>query len=874
MPTLALLDGHSLAYRAFFALPTDLATPSGQVTNAVYGFTAMVIKLLGDEHPDAVAVAWDTPEQTFRSERYSEYKAQRDTAPDLFVGLLPLIDEVVEVLGFPQFKAPGFEADDVIATLARQGREAGWDVIVVTGDRDAFQLVADGVKILYTRRGISDVIVADAAYVEERYGITPNQYVEYAALRGDPSDNLPGVPGVGEKTAAKLLNSYGSIEGIFDHVDEQTPKLRQNLEASREQVLLNRELARLVDTVPVEALPEAMAVQSWDRTEVKRVFDSLAFKSLWERLEELGGVTASPAELLDVETRSELDPARAAEMFTAKLVGFDPVWDGGDLVGLAVSSEDASARFVPIETVAAASDALVDGQGKVLHDAKETMRALADHDISLGGIAFDTALAAYVVNPGERAPELADLAASILGLEVTSSAAGGPTEAQGTLEFDASGPDLEGAGRRAAAVRLLADELGDRMEARGSTELYRTVELPLVTVLARMEDVGIGVDVDYLSDLGDSLRQRIAKLDKKIHKAAGGPFNVNSAQQLREILFDRLDLPVLKKTPKGVPSTDASVLNKLADEHPIVDDLLSYRELEKLRSTYVDGLMPLVADDGRIHAHFNQMAAATGRLSSDRPNLQNIPARSEEGMTIRRAFVADQGATFVVADYSQIELRILAHLSEDPGLVEAFNNDQDVHTATAARVWESEPEDVTSEQRRMAKVINFGLLYGMEAFGLAQRLEISTEEAQGHVDSYFGQFPQVRAFMSGIVAEARDRGYTATIMGRRRYLPELASGNFRERQAGERMALNAPIQGSAADIIKKAMIELDSRLAVELPTVRMLLQVHDELVFEVPTGDIDAAQSMVREVMEGIVPLKVPLRVDIAAGANLADCKN
>jgi len=873
VPTLALLDGHSLAYRAFFALPTDLATPSGQVTNAVYGFTAMIIKLLDDEHPDAVAVAWDTPEKTFRSERYSEYKAQRDSAPDLFVGQLPLIDEVVEVLGFPQFKAPGFEADDVIATLTHQARGAGWDVIIVTGDRDAFQLVADGVKILYTRRGISDVIIADAAYVKERYDITPDQYVEYAALRGDPSDNLPGVPGVGEKTAAKLLNSYGSIDGIFEHLDEQTPKLRQNLEESREQVLLNRELSALVENAPVDALAQDLTMQPWDRSEVKRVFDSLAFKSLWERLEELGGVTASSAELLDVETSSELDSARAAELFSAKAVGIEPLWEGEHLVGLAVSSEDSSARFVPIETVVAAGDALRDGSGKVLHDAKETMRGLAAVDLSLGDIAFDTALAAYVVSPGERAPELADLAASILGVEVTASAGGGTTEAQGTLDFDSAGPDLEAAGRRAAAIRLLAGELSDRMEARGSTELYQTVELPLVTVLARMEEAGIGVDVGYLADLGDSLRDRIAKLEKKIHKAAGGPFNVNSAQQLREVLFDRLELPVLKKTPKGVPSTDASVLKKLADEHRVVDDLLSYRELEKLRSTYVDGLMPLVAEDGRIHAHFNQMAAATGRLSSDRPNLQNIPARSVEGLTIRRAFVADDGAIFLVADYSQIELRILAHLSRDAALVEAFHDDQDVHTATAARVWETEPGDVTGEQRRMAKVINFGLLYGMEAYGLAQRLEISTEEAQAHVDSYFDQFPDVRDFMSGIVADARDRGYTATIMGRRRYLPELASGNFRERQAGERMALNAPIQGSAADIIKMAMIELDSRFIAELPRARMLLQVHDELVFEVPADEVESARSLVREVMEGIVPLRVPLRVDMATGANLAECK-
>lgn len=388
-----------------------------------------------------------------------------------------------------------------------------------------------------------------------------------------------------------------------------------------------------------------------------------------------------------------------------------------------------------------------------------------------------------------------------------------------------------------------------------------------------MEEIGIAVDVAYLRSLGDSLRERLAKLEKEIHEAAGGPFNVNSAQQLREVLFDKLGMTPVKKTPKGLPSTDASVLAKLAEEHPIVNDLLSYRELEKLRSTYVDALIPLVADDGRVHAHFNQMAAATGRLSSDRPNLQNIPIRSEEGRTIRQAFVAEDGASFVVADYSQIELRILAHLSEDAGLVEAFSNEEDVHSTTAARVWDVDPELVTAEQRRTAKVINFGLLYGMEAYGLAQRLEISAEEAQQHVDSYFAQFPDVKAFMSGIVAEARDSGYTTTILGRRRYLPELSSGNFRERQAGERMALNAPIQGSAADVIKKAMVELDARLIAEAPNARLVLQVHDELVLEVPQDMVPEIVALVREVMEGIVPLKVPLRVDVATGANLAECK-
>jgi DNA polymerase-1 len=551
------------------------------------------------------------------------------------------------------------------------------------------------------------------------------------------------------------------------------------------------------------------------------------------------------------------------------------VWHEGELVGVAVASAADEARYLPMETVLAIGDQLLDTEApKAVHDAKPLMRALMDRGLALRGLAFDTALAAYVINPAERTPDLADLASSVLGLEVDSPDADvGSGDDQGTLKFEAEGPDIGAAGRQAVAVAKLVPELTERMEARGGRELYDEVELPLVGVLARMERAGIGVDREYLGELGDSLRDRLATIEKDVYAEAGEPFNINSALQLREVLFERLGLPILKKTPKGAPSTDAVVLTKLAEEHPVVEHLLRYRELEKLRSTYVDGLLPLVSADGRIHAHFNQMGAATGRLSSDHPNLQNIPVRSPEGMTIRRAFVADPGHHFVVADYSQIELRILAHLSEDTGLIDAFAADEDIHTATAARVFGIDPTEVTPEQRRRAKVINFGLLYGMESYGLAQRLEISTEEAQDQMDAYFAQYPDVQAFMKGIVAEARESGYTTTILGRRRYLPELASGNFRQRQTGERMALNAPIQGSAADVIKKAMVQLDADLQMSANGTRMLLQIHDELVLEVPDDQMEEAQEHIRTVMEGVVPLRVPLRVDVATGRDLAECK-
>ncbi|MDH3539769.1 MAG: DNA polymerase I [Acidimicrobiia bacterium] len=872
MPKLVLLDGHSLAYRAFYALPSDLATSQGQVTNAVFGFTSMLIKLLGDEEPDAVAVAWDVKGGTFRNEQFSEYKAQREAPPDIFRTQLPLIERVATVMKVPQFGIAGFEADDVIATLAVRAKAEGWDVLVVTGDRDAFQLIEPGIQVMYTRRGITDTVMADAAYLEKRYNVTPAQYVEYAALRGDPSDNLPGVAGVGEKTAARLLNEHGSLEGIYENLASLSPKLRENLAAAREQVFLNRELMALVRTVDVPIAIESLVRAEWDPGEVREVFDELEFHTLWTRLTELGGGAATaPGEVLEVEVRAEADPQRLARLKGPLAV--DPVWDGTDLSGLVLAVSETDAVFVPAEALAHLRPLLEDpGIAKHLHDAKPTVHALLDHDVDLQGIAFDTALAAYVVNPSLRGYGLVDLAGRVLSIELEPVDDEGAPVTQGTLDFG-DGPDLESAGRRVLAIARLVEPLSEQVEARGATPLLTEIELPLVRVLARMEQAGIEIDVEYLEELGGSLRDRLGILEHKIHDAAGEPFNVNSTLQLREVLFDRLELPVLKKTPKGQPSTDAAVLEQLAQDHPIVELLLEYRQLEKLRSTYVDGFLPLVSDDGRIHATFNQVAASTGRLSSERPNLQNIPIRSEEGRTIRRAFVAREGCQFLVADYSQIELRILAHVTGDPGLLEAFRQNVDIHAATAARVAGIDLADVTPDLRRRAKMINFGLLYGMESYGLAQRLEIGRDEAQEQIDAYFGQFPGVKAFMEGIVKQAHDDGYTTTIFGRRRYLPELAASNFRTRQMGERMALNAPIQGSAADIIKKAMIAIDHDLEAQGLQSTLILQVHDELVLECPDEELTAVTALTVELMEGVADLAVPLTVDVGSGTNLAEVK-
>lgn len=874
MPTLALLDGHSLAYRAFYALPADLATTSGQVTNAAYGFMRMLVKLLGDQPPDRLAVAWDVGRATFRSERFPEYKAQRESAPDIFKSQLPLIDQTLQGLGIQQFRMPGYEADDVIASLARQAESDGWSVVVVTGDRDSFQLVDDQIHVVYTRRGISDTVTADSAWIEERYGIRPDQYVEYAALRGDTSDNLPGVPGVGEKTAAKLIAGYGGLDSIYEHLDEQTPRLRENLASHREQVFLNRELMTMKTDLDTGAVLDELVWTEWDEPNVKKLFESLEFHALWAEL-----VAVHPAwqkqtgEVLDVDVTAVTDVDAVPGLFERGSATIDPVMDGSTVAGIVMAVADDQAVYLTGDALIAAKPFLEDAAiGKVVHDAKDVMRCLAPLHIRLDGVTFDTALAAYVVNPAARGYDLQDLADTYLGIEVESVDGAKDAVDQGSFDFDLVGPDLEAAARRVAAIDRLAERLGSELVERQARTLFDEIELPLTPVLRRMEERGIAVDRQYLEGLGDDLRTELSALEAEIHGAAGEPFNINSTLQLREVLYDKLGLPVLKKTSKGVPSTDASVLSKLEDAHPIVAALLRYRELEKLRGTYVDGLLPLIEEDGRIHTTFNQMAATTGRLSSDHPNLQNIPVRSETGRLVRKAFVPEPGWTFVVADYSQIELRILAHLSRDPGLLQAFGEaDRDIHTATAASVFGVALEEVTGEMRRRAKAINFGLLYGMEAFGLADRLEIGRDEAKEHIEAYFATFPDVREFMGSIVDEAKSTGYTATLFGRRRYLPELRSDNWRVRQMGERMALNAPVQGTAADVIKLAMLAVDARL--EGFSANLLLQIHDELVVEAPPDELEAVTAAVVEEMEGVADLAVPLAVDVATGITLADCK-
>ena len=862
---LFLLDGHSLSYRAFFALPTDLATSTGTVTNAVYGFTSMLIKLLTEERPDYIVVAFDKGPPSVRLERFPDYKAQRAEAPEDFSHQLPLIREVLETLRIPIVEVEGHEADDAIATLALRALDRGIEAVVVTADRDFFQLVRPGIRVLFNRKGISDIVDYDAAAVEQRFGLPPEKYLDYVALKGDPSDNIPGVPGVGEKTASRLVREYGSVEEVLEHAEDLSPKLRAGVEAAGEDLIRNKEIARLETELDLPVSPEECRMEEWDTAAVRSLFNSLEFRSLLERLEDVGVPRPAGA---GVELTLEQGDARVLPdlLGTARAVALER--RGSDVVGVALAAGDGRAVHVPL------TDGIPPALGRWLadpsvrkwvHDAKELQAALLPSGIEVGGVALDTMLAGYLLDPAEASYPLGTLCDRYLGADPLPGAEDEGEDGQLPLE-----ETWRVAAAEAAAVSLLAPALEERVDRSGVGPLLRDVELPLATVLARMQAVGVAIDVAYLEEMSESLGDRMRSLEEEIYRHAGEEFNLNSPSQLRVILFERLRLTPGKRTKTGY-STDAATLEKLRHEHPVVDGLLSYREIAKLKSTYLDALPPLVAPStGRVHTTFSQVAAATGRLSSLNPNLQNIPVRGDLGRQIRRAFVArGEGRVLLVADYSQIELRVLAHLSGDEALTEAFAEDADIHAATAAKVFGLPLDQVEAELRRRAKVVNYGLAYGMNAYGLATRLGIPPDEAQEFIDAYFDGFPRVRELLDRQVALAAAEGFTATILGRRRYLPELQSANPRIRDLGRRMALNAPIQGSAADIIKLAMIGVDRAIA-DLPA-SMVLTVHDELVFEVDRDAAVEVAEIVRKEMSSAYELKVPLKVDLGLGDTWAE---
>ena len=868
MERIFLLDGHSLAYRAFYALPETLATSTGQVTNAVYGFTSMLIKLLADEKPDHIAVAFDMGAPTVRLEKYADYKAGRAETPDTFREQLPLIIEVCEALAIPVIRTEGHEADDALATLALRATQEGIEATIVTADRDFFQMVRPGISVMFNRKGISDIVRYDESAVEERFGLPPSRYLDFVALKGDPSDNIPGVPGVGEKTAAKLVNEFGSVEELLARTDELKGKLKESVEASRGQLELNKELVRLDTDVDIEVGPEDCRMAEWNPETVRSLFISLEFRTLLDRLNDTVGVAAPHADTADLD----LAMVSPAELLNELAAG-GPIavrLSGPGSRGIAVSRGDGKALYAEAASEAKVRAFLADpGAEKWVHDAKELEASVISTGGTLEGVGFDTFLAAYLLDPSAASYELAGLCESSLSVDVIGSS-GEATEGQLFGGEDA----WRAMAAEAAAVALLVPVLLGRVQEAGVEKLLREVELPLASVLARMQALGIAVDTDYLNGMAEGVRERMAQLKASIYEHAREEFNLNSPPQLRKILYDKLGLTPGKKTPKGELSTDASVLEKLRDSHPVVDALLSWRELDKLNSTYLQALPRLVDPrDGRLHTSFNQAVAATGRLSSSDPNLQNIPVRSELGRRIRKAFVpGESGHLLLVADYSQIELRILAHLSGDAGLAAAFASGHDIHVETAARVFGLPEDQVDAEMRRRAKAVNYGLAYGMNAYGLATRLDIAPDEGAEIMDAYFEQFPSIREFLERQVARATKDGYTETLLGRRRYVPELQASNPRVRDLGRRQALNAPIQGTASDVFKLAMIQVDSALRAR-PELDcgMLLTVHDELVFEVSKDDLDSASLLVRTHMESACELSVPLVVDIGYADNWAD---
>lgn len=889
MGTYLVVDGNSLTYRAFFALPTDMATASGQVTNAVFGFTSMLINVLKDHRPDGVLVAFDRPEPTFRHEAEPLYKAQREAAPDILRQQMGLVREVLDAVGITAIDRAGWEADDLIASMSDRLVDAGHEVIIVTGDRDSYQLVHDpDVKVLYNKRGVSDYAFYDEAGIEERTGVRPDRYVEYAALRGDSSDNLPGVPGVGEKTAAKLINKYGGLDGIFDHVDEQTPKLRESLAEHEQRARTNLELMRLRHDAPVDDVDLDQLAVTPDPAELARLFDFLEFRTLASRLNEALAEMGSSVDLGPDETREELvaevtvvgDPAVAAAAITdADALDVAARWAGdagrSPLVGMATvrDAEAAEVLWIPADVLddPAVGAALAGHRNVRGHDVKPLMRSMLALGVEMRGLTLDTAIAAYLIDPAEARYALPDLIEKYTRFARPSDDAAG----SGQLDLDGTSmADADLAGRDALAVHALAEPIVASMEAQGMAELYRTIENPLVLVLAKMEHVGVGVDADELRALNGRLAAEVAELAAELREVSGRPdLNLNSPKQLREVLYDERGLTPGKKTKTGY-STDAATLEKIKDQWPeFLEPLLRYREVEKLRSTYGEGLLAEVADDGRIHATFNQTVARTGRLSSDRPNLHNIPVRTDEGRQFRRAFVPAPGTTLLVADYNQIELRCIAHLAQDPGLVAAFTSHEDIHNATAARVFGVDPADVTLEQRSKAKMVSYGLAYGMEAYGLGQRLNIPTEEAAQILDAYFVAFPNVKAYMDRTVVEARERGYTETLFGRRRPIPELMNSNFRVRQAGERQAMNAGIQGLAADLFKVAIVRIDEALVAGGHDSRLVLQVHDEVILEVPDDEREPVGDLVVRLMQGAADFDVPLEVNVSWGDTWAAAK-
>lgn len=869
---IVLLDGNSLAYRAFFALPL-LTNDTGVHTNAVYGFTMMLQTILADEKPTHILVAWDAGKTTFRHTTFGEYKGGRQKTPSELSEQFPYLRKLLDAYNIPQYELDQYEADDIIGTLSKTGDAEKSEVVVISGDKDLTQLASDHTTVFITRKGITDMEKYTPAHVREKYGIEPRQIIDMKGLMGDASDNIPGVPGVGEKTALKLLIEYGSVEAVYQSLDRITAKkLKENLTENEAQAFMSKELATIETAAPITVSIDDLTYPGPDMEKVTTLYKELKFKTL---LEKIAPQTADePPEAIDVTIVSNLKEEDLVDEMAIHIEMMDENYLTADILGIGLADVERT-LFLPF-AVAKESSVLKDWlrdetKKKYASDSKATYASLARHGLETDGFEFDLLLATYIVNPSTSYTDVASVVEEFGYTQVRADETVYGKGAKKTLPDEAS--IAEHASRKAQAILKLRPVIEEKLKENDQYELYHELELPLAKILGRMESTGVKTDLETLSMIGAELSVKLAKLESDIYDIAGEKFNINSPKQLGVILFDKIGLTPIKKTKTGY-STAADVLEKLESEHEIIAHILNYRQLGKLNSTYIEGLSKEIHEDGKIHTRFQQALTTTGRLSSINPNLQNIPVRLEEGRKIRAAFVpSEPGWYLFAADYSQIELRVLAHMSQDEKLIEAFREGADIHTRTAMDVFGVNEDAVSSDMRRAAKAVNFGIVYGISDYGLSQNLNITRKEAATFIDTYLANFPGVKQYMDDIVTDAKMKGYVSTLLKRRRYLPEITSSNFNLRSFAERTAMNTPIQGSAADIIKKAMIDMAARLESEGMQTRMLLQVHDELIFEAPENEIEKLKEIVPEVMESAIALDVPLKVDWAFGLSWYETK-
>ena len=871
---LVLIDGNSIAFRAFFALPL-LNNDKGIHTNAVYGFTLMLQKILEEEKPTHMLVAFDAGKTTFRHETFKEYKGGRQKTPPELSEQFPYLRKLVDAYGISRYELENYEADDIIGTLSKQAEEQDFEVVIVSGDKDLTQLASDKITVYVTRKGVTDIEKYTPDHVMEKYGLKPEQIIDMKGLMGDASDNIPGVPGVGEKTAIKLLKQFGTVEELLSNIDQVSgKKLKENLETYQEQALMSKQLATIFREAPIEVSVEDVEYKGANEENLVQLFKELDFKSLLDKVDHTPFENTEMEEI-EYQYLEEVDSDILMNDSALYVEFIEDNYHYAPVLGISISNEKGN-FYIPVDKAVESKNfrEWIENEQlkKSVYDLKRTMVAFKRYGLELRGADFDLLIASYILNPSENIKDFSDVATSHGYQNVSSD---DTVYGKGAKREPLTDKErAEHVARKARAIYVLRSQLEEDLKKNSQYELFQDLELPLSSILAEMETTGIQVDTDRLVKMGEEFTSQLKEIEKQIHELAGEEFNINSPKQLGVILFEKLNLPVLKKTKTGY-STSADVLEKLADSHEIVELILHYRQLGKLQSTYIEGLLKVVDEKTKkIHTRFNQALTQTGRLSSTDPNLQNIPIRLEEGRKIRQAFIpSEEGWVMFAADYSQIELRVLAHISGDEGLIEAFRNDMDIHTKTAMDVFHVSQDEVTSDMRRQAKAVNFGIVYGISDYGLSQNLGITRKEAAHFIERYFESYPKVKEYMEQIVQEAKMKGYVTTLLNRRRYIPEITSRNFNLRSFAERTAMNTPIQGSAADIIKKAMIDMSQRLKQEGLKTRLLLQVHDELIFEAPKEEIEKLIEIVPDVMEHALELKVPLKVDYSYGPTWYDAK-